>query len=653
MPDPAPLQPGDPDRVGVYRLLGCLGSGGQGVVYLGESPTGERVAIKVLHVRLSGDPRARDRFVREIDASRRVSPFCTARVLDVDTSGDRPYVVSEYVDGVSLARLVMDEGPRDPGALQRLAIATLTALVAIHQAGIVHRDFKPGNVLCGPDGPRVIDFGIARVLDATTMQTTGALGTPAFMSPEQILAGDVGAPSDMFSWAATMAYAALGRSLFGNDNIAAVTYRILNEPPDLGVAMGEPLRGLLTACLAKEPGERPTAQQALLSLLGQDGAEPVTQQPASEPVPVPALAVAELSAERGRSKHPHRLTVLLAAMGTLVVLAIPVGAYLVSNQGDGGKGGSSSGSGGPTTAGPLKVTASLVRTLKNHTSNVETVRFGLDGKAFCSSTYNGTVRLWKNALQGPSAVIAQQSRPYFSMAYSPDGKYLAASSDPTVELLDVKRRRVAGTFSGHTGRVFAVAYGPDGKTVASGGEDKTLRLWNADTKESIATFKGHKGPIESVAYSPDGKTLATASHDKTVRLWDIESKASKFTLKEHTDKVFAVGFSPDGKTLVTGGGGTDHTVRLWDPSNGKALAKLDGHSANVESVPFSPDGRLLATGGHDGKVILWDVAARRKLATLTDHTGRIYSVAFNPDGTLLASGGNDRTVRIYRLTRTP
>ncbi|MBE1537789.1 ABC transporter substrate-binding protein [Actinomadura algeriensis] len=270
MPEAAPLRTGDPEQLGPYRLTGLLGEGGQGAVYLGEDADGGAVAIKLLHARFSGDPKARSRFAAEVAVAKRVSPFCTAPVLDSDVEGDRPYIVSEFIDGPSLSAVLADEGPRRGTDLDRLAIGTMTALAAIHQAGVVHRDFKPGNVLLAPDGPRVIDFGIARALDATGTMSSVAVGTPAYMAPEQISGNQVGPAADVWSWGSTMAYAANGRPAFGQDSIPAVMNRILNLPPDLG-GLQEPLRGLVLACLAKNPALRPASQQVLAHLLSLAG----------------------------------------------------------------------------------------------------------------------------------------------------------------------------------------------------------------------------------------------------------------------------------------------------------------------------------------------------------------------------------------------
>ncbi|MEU6999062.1 serine/threonine-protein kinase [Nonomuraea sp. NPDC046570] len=262
-----PLRAEDPRRIGAYRLAGRLGQGGQGVVFLGTSPGGGQVAVKLLH---AVDPKARRRFLGEVEAVRRVAPFCTAQVLDASLEGDRPYIVSEYVEGVSLREHVTVKGPRTGGSLDRLAIGTATALSAIHRAGVVHRDFKPGNVLLSLDGPRVIDFGISRLMDAAATTNVIPVGTPAYLSPEQIKGEPAGPPADLFAWALTVAYTATGRHAFRAETATEVLARILYGKPDLGPLDG-PLRRLVEACLREEPGERPDAEEVLRRLLGQHG----------------------------------------------------------------------------------------------------------------------------------------------------------------------------------------------------------------------------------------------------------------------------------------------------------------------------------------------------------------------------------------------
>ncbi|MEV4799308.1 serine/threonine-protein kinase [Nonomuraea sp. NPDC049421] len=250
-------------RVGSYTLLEKISQGGQGVVYLGRAPDGRQVAVKV--ERFHGGDRERLLFMREVDAARRIPPFSTAPILDMGIEGDTAFIVSEYVPGRSLQQRVRDDGPLDGGGLIRLAIATSAALKAIHAAGVVHRDFKPANVLLGPDGPRVIDFGIAKALDHITI-TSGALkGTPPYMSPEQVSGGRISFPSDVFSWASSMYFAATGRLAFGGSTDAQIYQAILHHRPGLH-GLPQPLGALMTACFDQDPRKRPTAEHLLMSL---------------------------------------------------------------------------------------------------------------------------------------------------------------------------------------------------------------------------------------------------------------------------------------------------------------------------------------------------------------------------------------------------
>ncbi|MFC7762457.1 serine/threonine-protein kinase [Catellatospora bangladeshensis] len=271
-PNVAPLTAHDPRAAGPYRLLGRLGQGGQGVVYLGVDGDERRVAVKMLSIDLRQDARARARFAKEIAAAQRVATFCTAQVLEAELDAEPPYVVSEYIEGMTLHRHVRGNGPLSGNALYRLAVGTATALAAIHQAGVVHCDFKPDNVILGGDGPRVIDFGIARALGSETM-TGNVMGTVPYMAPERFSNVDVGPSCDVFGWAATMAFASSGRGPFGHDSMATVMARVLHEEPDLSNLSG-PLLGLVQECLAKDQHARPTAEQVLLRLLGH-GAVPL------------------------------------------------------------------------------------------------------------------------------------------------------------------------------------------------------------------------------------------------------------------------------------------------------------------------------------------------------------------------------------------
>ncbi|MBW5421801.1 protein kinase, partial [Streptomyces sp. BG9H] len=261
-----PLITEDPSHIGPYRLIARLGAGGMGLVYLGRSDVGRTVAVKVVQAEYAKDPEFRQRFAHEVAAARRVGGAWTAAVLDADTDAQVPWVATQYVAGPSLQDVVArDFGPLPEPSVRALAGGLAQALTDIHTASLIHRDLKPGNVLITIDGPRVIDFGIARALETIAegaMTRTGAvIGSPGFMSPEQVRGQRLTSASDIFCLGSVLAYAATGRSPFGtvDSGLHALMFRVAEEEPDLS-GVPESLLGLVQQCLQKDPALRPTPQ---------------------------------------------------------------------------------------------------------------------------------------------------------------------------------------------------------------------------------------------------------------------------------------------------------------------------------------------------------------------------------------------------------
>ncbi|TCJ33812.1 serine/threonine-protein kinase [Parafrankia sp. BMG5.11] len=282
-----PLRPDDPSELGHYRVLGRLGEGGMGTVFLGAAPDGRPVAIKMIRAEVAGMPTFRARFRREAELARRVARFCTAELLDaVDPPDGPPFIVTEFVDGPTLAAAVAAGGPLGAADLERVAVSVAAALTAIHGAGLVHRDLKPANVLLSSLGPRVIDFGIAHAADITHVTRDSIVGTPAFMAPEQALAQPVSGAADVWAWAGLVAFAGTGRLPFGDGPPEAQIFRIVHGDPNLD-GLDPALGTVVRRAMSRQPTDRPTAQDLLQQLVTLGGEVPAS---ATSALALPAAA---------------------------------------------------------------------------------------------------------------------------------------------------------------------------------------------------------------------------------------------------------------------------------------------------------------------------------------------------------------------------
>lgn len=356
------LPDGDPRSVGGYRLEDRLGAGGMGVVFLGRSVSGRLLAIKVIRPELVTDDAFRARFRQEVAAARQVSGAFTAPVVDADTDAEQPWLATLFVPGPSLHQRVAEQGPLPEGQVRALAAGLVEALRDIHRVGLIHRDLKPGNVLLAEDGPRVIDFGIARATAADPLTRTGVVvGTPAFMAPEQFRTGAVGPAGDVFALGSVLVYAATGHAPFDGEGSHGIGFRVVYEDPDL-TGLPEGLRPLVEPCLSKDPAARPTVDELLASLSAAPAREP-SAEPASRsagsaaphPHPDPATRNLRRAAPRGEfgpvvgepalpsGALPGRKRAALLAAAVLVVVSLAVTVPLLLADGAGQGTGSAAG----------------------------------------------------------------------------------------------------------------------------------------------------------------------------------------------------------------------------------------------------------------------------------------------------------------------
>ncbi|MCR6483975.1 serine/threonine protein kinase [Amycolatopsis sp. OK19-0408] len=349
-----PLEPGDARQAGKYRLVAALGEGGMGRVLLGVAPDGRLVALKQVHPEFAHNARFRTRFRQEVQASQRVSGAFTAAVMDADPDAETPWLASVFVTGPSLKEAVEATGPLPVESVRRLAVGLATALGEIHRVGLIHRDLKPGNVLLTGDGPRVIDFGIARAAEGGSdlTGTGGIVGSPAFMSPEQAESRPLTPASDVFSLGGLLVMAATGRGPFAGTTTAQVLYNVVHAVPDLSGVPPE-VRRLVEPCLAKDPARRPTPRQ-LLDFLGpvppgtrpwpppvheligrqEDAVRTALSWPAPPPVPEPPRRRRWVPLVTALAVVAALAAGALVAVGVFAADPVPIGANLDPTSAD-------------------------------------------------------------------------------------------------------------------------------------------------------------------------------------------------------------------------------------------------------------------------------------------------------------------------------
>jgi WD40 repeat protein len=628
-----------------------------GAVYLGQHEvTGGYAAVKVIRPEYAANAEYRARLRREVAAASRVPRFCTAPVLAADPAARIPWVATEYIDAPTLDVVQLEHGRLTGASLEAFAVGVAVALRAIHQQGIIHRDLKPSNILITPFGPRVIDFGVARLDTGQTQltRTGAAVGTPVHMAPEQILGHPLTAAVDVFAWAGLVSYAATGRLPFGAGE--AAPRAIVHDPPDLG-GLPPSLRDLVAAAFHKDPAHRPSAAQLVERLSGTaaDATAQVMATAAAVPHSAPAVP------RPRRRRWTAVAAAALAAAAIVAVAAVAVPRWLSAS--DGGQDGSTPPPFGTQLGQPLGATAT-----------VTSVAVGeLAGTPIAVAANAETLQVFDLATHAP---IGEPLTGHTGLVQAVavgelDGVPIAASAgiDGLAYIWDLTSRRPVGTPLA-TGRHVrgAVALGVLGGTpiAVTIGQGTTLQVWDLRTREPRGDpLTGHTGPITSVAVGTlDGTPVAvSASEDTTIRLWDLDThQPVGEPLTGHTGSVNSVAVGTLAGTPIAVSASSDETVRVWDLRARRPVGEpLTGHTGTinipaglVNSVALGEvDGVPIAvSASSDETVRVWNLAAHQPLGEpLTGHTSFLDSVAVGQvNGVPVAvSGGHDSTVRVWSL----
>ena len=659
-----------------------------GIVYRGESPGGRQVAVKLIRPERAGDPEFRARFRREVTAARLVSGFHTAAFVEADPDADQPWMVTQYVPGPSLEAMVNRGGALDPAAVHQLAAALAEGLDAIHSAGLVHRDLKPLNIIMADDGPRIIDFGIAMPAGADgdpRLTATGTvIGTPAFLSPEQLDGGPVGPASDIFALGSVLAFAATGRAPFLGGDFTATSYAIVNKPPDLRVPTG-PLHDVIAVCLVKDPASRPTAADLLTYLyktrpasapgpaLGGPGrteeatasagseipavadparAVPQEAAPVASAAPAPARPAPEravirrgaltrrLSTARVRAagitapllpplSSPPPVQVRPARHGWRLVTADSAGRWLASGNGDGIITTWLAGSGQPVRSWSAG-------------ARVRALAAGPDD-LIVAATDDGCVRAW-NAATGLACHYLPAAVPGLTgpkvrvriLGLDPLGNWLAASVDERLLLWDVSdpgEPVLAAKLPGRT-EVTALAFDDTGWRLATGDADGKVHVWDLAELADAAPVSAASG-----AGAFDAVPLEPAWVDPPGTLPDVS--------RPHCGRVLALAWDQArGRWLSVGAAGPDG----WPDGVATAGARPTGTrtaDAPLRAAALSPAGGFAAMIDDDrGRAYLTDLDGPARPRALDGTDLSVTGVAFTSSG-MLALGGSDGSLRAW------
>jgi WD40 repeat protein len=686
----ASSKPGSLGRLGHYEVLEVVGRGGMGVVCRAFDETLHRVvAIKAMAAELAVNPTARQRFTREAQAAAAVCHDHVVTIHAVDDVHRPPYLVMQYVEGVSLQDKLDRGGPLGLREILRIGMQAAAGLAAAHAQGLVHRDIKPANILLenGVERVKITDFGLARAAGDGKLTGSGVVaGTPQYMAPEQARGDSVDYRCDLFSLGSVLYALCTGRPPFAADNAMAVLRKVCDETPvpirDINPQIPPWLVAVVARLQAKNPAERFPSAAEVGKLLGEHLAR--VQQPTAGAEAGPLEATfSQPAAGRRRYWVGAALLLVLAglalseATGTTRLTATVLGLFELETDPSrmntvnaGPKAISARGvldqlEPAPIPAAelldwqPKDLLAVLGENRQRHWDAVLCVACSPDGKLVASGGLDRRIVIADAATMRPRMVL-RHTQNIHSVAFAPDsGSLLSSDAAGKAILWDVATGKERLRLEGLTSLTPSICFAPDGHRALTASHDGLVRLWDVDTGKELKRFAGHKGQVISVAFAPDGDRAVSGGYDHTARVWDLKTDKELCCFEGHPGVVNAVAFLPDGRHAISSnghqyregrwGGARDYWVRLWDATSGQELQHFKGHEDGLTSLVLSSDGSQALSGSADATVRLWDVATGQEKRCLRGHEKWVTCVAFPADQRQAISGGSDGRVRRWDL----